>query len=1750
MNKKGFYKALSVILIMAMILPMLPTRVIKAEEETVFNPDGEILVASPSAITAMAAVDSTILDISDGPITVTNQSYVQKTSGGTVIREGNITGELVVTGSTSNAAITLNGTNIPTIRLINYLSSASIGGTATGTLNIILEGNISVMGSSLLNAFMENFTTVNIAGAEGNYIYGSGYITCGGQAFKIENLNVSGLNFYANAGEYIGIGANKNLTVTNCTQTGDGYIVVRNANTTTLANPSSYNLNIKDCVFNAAAFFSNSHSTIENVQVLNTTNDSNFLAAYASCDITIKDSYLQLKWINWSARNVTINNSYINCAFPGYDSYFYNPNIYGNLYINGSTLINNRPGKVNFYINKDNTTFINDSSILFSGPFGSYYGFATTADKQIVLHDTYGNLVYLNRVKVPGASNAMVKVSIDGRPQVNLGTDSEGYLFLYLATGQHTVTVIGIDGIRYSTNFTASTGMPSGTSPNIVGDLVPSDEPTVITTPYLNTAIQYSFDYKNWYLTTTDGTGTFEVVIPSNAIRIYIRLNSGETKHAVISDGVIGDFYDENPIITEQSNTNLTFTKGMPGTIYVTAISYIIGNTLTYKWYKNGEILQGKTLPVLHISAAKDTDAGTYACMITEPTDKVITSNPITVTVDDSQPEEEKELKIISQSSAKTLIKGYSTELYVNAKPSLSTRELTYQWYKDEEALPGATDTKLVLSNVKLEDSGSYLCRVYENEDYIDSVPIPLTVINNPLEEDVTDLNALVDALTSQIETLTGHLNSANQDKEALQNTINTLEGQIITYTNQITGLQERIEELELELEAVQGENTTLKQTILNLNNQIDSLNQQIIDLQADLETANNEKAALEIIVTDLYNDISNLNLQITVIEGKLADSEAQNTELANQITELHNTITELETEITNFQNDIDSLTEQNNQLLTQVESLVGQKTALENEIQRLLGLLDDAYETIDDLTKQVNDLTEEVNTLTEQLNAANGEKTDLQATITDLEEQITSLTNQIDALNNRVSELEEALQQEGADKEALNQTIIDLNIQITTVNQIVISLQTQLTTVTEERDTLQNTVNRLNNQVTELNQQITILIGNLEDSEEENTTLRNQVIILQNSITGLESDITNLQNEITIINNNYNTLQSQLYTANETISSLNALLFLIRGELGVIGNDEIIPAIQLLKAQLQQEKNKNILLQDQLDGLNNELDTAREYNSVLIQKLQELMLLIGSEDTEGIKNKIIELQTALSDSKTRIQELEQEKIILIECLREAEELNQTLRQRIEELLDLADADVEELKRKILELTEQVNQMIQNNQELQESIQTLNSQVILLNSEKSVLESEIVRLETLLNTANSTIEELRQQLADMAAGKTILENENTAFRNEIADLKQQLTDMTNVKTDLEAENAALKIEIERLKKLLESKNHSGGGNSGGSDNSSAVKDLQDKLDQTQEELEETKKELEKLKESEGTAGDTDKTNSGNSNTEIKVPEKAVVVLPAETVDKPVIKAPEKTVKEETIIAEKGWEIAPTLESEWAKEIDLVEAVGQTNKEEKVDYTFYAREEEKPEQVYTQTVEVKKPAAIPNFTMDKLIYLGSEFNLNVANIPKDAKITYKSADNSIAKIDKNGKITPVKAGKTVITGAVTKDGIPYQFTVNVTVKETGIRTLNLKDQAVQTSTDNPVLLVYKLVNKDKTTKINLNGYSNSASISYISADSSIATVSKDGVIKGIKKGTTTVTATLAQNDTIYTYIIKVRVDDGTADKNMWNYLTPA
>jgi hypothetical protein len=87
-------------------------------------------------------------------------------------------------------------------------------------------------------------------------------------------------------------------------------------------------------------------------------------------------------------------------------------------------------------------------------------------------------------------------------------------------------------------------------------------------------------------------------------------------------------------------------------------------------------------------------------------------------------------------------------------------------------------------------------------------------------------------------------------------------------------------------------------------------------------------------------------------------------------------------------------------------------------------------------------------------------------------------------------------------------------------------------------------------------------------------------------------------------------------------------------------------------------------------------------------------------------------------------------------------------------------------------------------------------------------------------------------------------------------------------------------------------------------------------------------------------------------------------------------------------------------------------------------------------------------------------------------------------------------------------------------------------------------------MYKQVKVGASTKLDIVGLTEDTKVTYVNVDSNIANISADGVIKGLEKGSTDVLAIVTQGGQSYIYYIKVRVDDGTQDSNMWTYLTAA
>jgi alpha-amylase len=73
--------------------------------------------------------------------------------------------------------------------------------------------------------------------------------------------------------------------------------------------------------------------------------------------------------------------------------------------------------------------------------------------------------------------------------------------------------------------------------------------------------------------------------------------------------------------------------------------------------------------------------------------------------------------------------------------------------------------------------------------------------------------------------------------------------------------------------------------------------------------------------------------------------------------------------------------------------------------------------------------------------------------------------------------------------------------------------------------------------------------------------------------------------------------------------------------------------------------------------------------------------------------------------------------------------------------------------------------------------------------------------------------------------------------------------------------------------------------------------------------------------------------------------------------------------------------------------------------------------------------------------------GKSITLKASVLPEtatDKTVTWTSSDETVAKVDKNGKVTTLKAGKAVIKASSSTEGVFAECTVNVKVDSTEIK----------------------------------------------------------------------------------------------------------
>ena len=152
--------------------------------------------------------------------------------------------------------------------------------------------------------------------------------------------------------------------------------------------------------------------------------------------------------------------------------------------------------------------------------------------------------------------------------------------------------------------------------------------------------------------------------------------------------------------------------------------------------------------------------------------------------------------------------------------------------------------------------------------------------------------------------------------------------------------------------------------------------------------------------------------------------------------------------------------------------------------------------------------------------------------------------------------------------------------------------------------------------------------------------------------------------------------------------------------------------------------------------------------------------------------------------------------------------------------------------------------------------------------------------------------------------------------------------------------------------------------------------------------------------------------------------------------------------------------------------------------------------------------VKRVTGISLDKSDEILYLGKTLKLTSTVYPVDASVktvTYYSSNSSVATVSSSGVVTPLNLGTVNIT-AVTNDG-SYKATCKVTVKKAP-ESLVLGASTGTVNVGQTKTLRYAVYPTDATNR----------TATFVSSNTSVATVDGAGKITGISRGTATITVT--------------------------------
>jgi hypothetical protein len=213
-----------------------------------------------------------------------------------------------------------------------------------------------------------------------------------------------------------------------------------------------------------------------------------------------------------------------------------------------------------------------------------------------------------------------------------------------------------------------------------------------------------SFDTTSGEFTGSPTTpGTYEVTI--------VATNEHGTTTDTFEIEVLADPLEAAPAITKDPQS-VSVVEG--GTAVLSVAAY--GPALNFQWYQNSIPIGGANASSLVLSTVTSGAADSYTVVVSNSNGSV-TSAAATLTV-------LAQVAVVSQPQASVTIVGNNATFSVT---SAGSSPLSYQWYKDGNAIAGANSASYTITNVQVSHEGSYYVEITNSISSIFSTSVLLS---------------------------------------------------------------------------------------------------------------------------------------------------------------------------------------------------------------------------------------------------------------------------------------------------------------------------------------------------------------------------------------------------------------------------------------------------------------------------------------------------------------------------------------------------------------------------------------------------------------------------------------------------------------------------------------------------------------------------------------------------------------------------------------------------------------------------------------------------------------------------------------------------------------------------------------------------------------------------------------------------------------------------------------------------------------